>query len=276
MVITTLMDNTAEQDKGMVAEHGFSCLVELPHAVVLLDTGATGAFVQNARVLGKDLSKLDHIVISHGHFDHGGGVRALLEQCHPSQATFWVGKGFSDPKFSVKPTERSFKGNDFDAPYVRSQGIEWRTTTDATTEIAKGIWLVSDFARIHPMEQPNPRFHVVREGQDRMDDFSDEVMLVVGSPQGLVLVVGCSHPGIVNMVDTVKARFTTPIRALLGGIHLTDASEERTDWVLHALANRGIGTIGVSHCTGQSAMQKLGSMIPDFSVNAAGHVWEIH
>jgi len=101
-------------------------------------------------------------------------------------------------------------------------------------------------------------------------------MLVVKSPQGLVVVVGCSHPGIVNMVDTVKARFTAPIRGLLGGIHLMDAAEERTEWVLHALASRGIGTIGVSHCTGQSAMQKLSSMIPDFSVNAAGHVGEIN
>lgn len=275
MVITTLMDNTAEQDKGMVAEHGFSCLVELPHAVVLLDTGATGAFVQNARVLGKDLSKLDHIVISHGHFDHGGGVRALLEQCHPSHATFWVGKGFSDPKFSVKPTERSFKGNDFDAPYVRSQGIEWKTTVGGTTEIAKGVWLVTDFSRIHPMEQLNPRFHVQRDGQDKVDDFSDEVMLVIESSLGLVLLVGCSHPGIVNMVDTVKSRFKAPIRALLGGIHLVDASEERTEWVLDALARRDIGTLGVSHCTGQSAAARLSALVEDFSVNAAGKVWEL-
>ena len=276
MVITTLMDNTALENKGMIAEHGFSCLVELPQAMVLLDTGATGAFVQNARTLGKDLSQLDHIIISHGHFDHGGGLRTLLEECHPQQATLWTGKGFTDPKFSVSATERSFKGNDFDAAYVRSHGVAWRTAIDATTEIAKGVWLVTDFSRINPMEQLNPRFHVQRDGQDRLDDFSDEVMLVIESPQGLVLVVGCSHPGIVNMVDTVKARFTAPIHALLGGIHLMDASEERTDWVLHALARRGIGTIGVSHCTGQSAAQRLSSMVTDFSVNAAGHVWELN
>jgi len=275
MVITTLMDNTALEDKGMVAEHGFSCLVELPHTMVLLDTGATGAFVQNARTLGKDLSKLDHIVISHNHFDHGGGVRVLLEQCHPSQAVFWTGKGFTDSKFSVSATERAFKGNDFDADYVRSQGIAWRTAADATTEIAKGVWLVTDFARIHPMEQPNPRFHVQRDGQDRVDDFTDEVMLVIESPQGLVLLVGCSHPGIVNMVDTVRTRFNTPIRALLGGIHLMDASDERTAWVLEALTHRGIGTIGVSHCTGQSAADTLRAMVPDFSVNAAGNAWEL-
>lgn len=275
MVITTLMDNIALEDKGMVAEHGFSCLIELPQAMVLLDTGATGAFVRNARTLGKDLSQLDHIVISHGHFDHGGGLRTLLEECHPSQAVLWTGKGFSDPKFSVSATERSFKGNDFDAAYVRSQGIEWKTAVEGTTEIAKGVWLVTDFSRIHPMEQLNPRFHVLRDGQDRVDDFSDEVMLVIESSQGLVLLVGCSHPGIVNMVDTVKARFKAPIRALLGGIHLVDASEERTEWVLDALARGGIGTLGVSHCTGQSAAARLSALVEDFSVNAAGNVWEL-
>jgi 7,8-dihydropterin-6-yl-methyl-4-(beta-D-ribofuranosyl)aminobenzene 5'-phosphate synthase len=275
MIITTLMDNTAVEGSGMVAEHGFSCLIELPNAMVLLDTGATGAFTHNARTLGKDLSKLDHIVISHSHYDHGGGLRTLMEEFHPRQTTLWTGHGFTNPKFSVNPTERVFRGVDFDAAYVRSQGLEWRTVTDDTTEIVKGVWIVTGFTRIHPLEKLNPRFLVEREGHDSVDDFSDEVMLVVESSKSLVLIVGCSHPGIVNMVDTVKARFKAPIYALLGGIHLVDASEERTDWVLKALANREIGTIGVSHCTGEVAGERLRKLISHYSVNAAGHVLEL-
>ncbi len=275
MVITTLMDNHALSGSSLVAEHGFSCLVELPHTTVLLDTGTTGAFVENARLLGKDLSKVKHIVISHGHYDHAGGLCPFWEQEEHARPVLWTGKGFMDPKYSVKDNEHRYTGIDFDQQYIESHDIPWRTVTEDMVEIENGVWVVTNFERTHKIEKLNSHFQVVRDGIEVLDEFHDEVMLVVQSSKGLVLIVGCSHPGILNMVCTVRSRFLSHIYALIGGIHLVHASEERIDEVVSTLDSFGIDRIGVSHCTGDEASLKLSQAINGYFVNEAGVSMEI-
>ena len=163
-------------------------------------------------------------------------------------------------------------GVDFDREYIQSQGLLWRTVAESTTVIAPGVWMVTDFPRIHDLEEPNPRFMVERNGRDVVDDFSDEVMLVLQSAKGLVLVTGCSHPGILNMIDTVRQRFNEPIHALIGGIHLFDASETRVDAVVAALGKLDIAVLGVSHCTGEDASRKLRKITRNYFKNDAGVV----
>jgi 7,8-dihydropterin-6-yl-methyl-4-(beta-D-ribofuranosyl)aminobenzene 5'-phosphate synthase len=275
MVITTLMDNHAIGGSSLVAEHGFSCLLELPHTTVLLDTGTTGAFIENARLLGKDLSKVKHMVISHGHYDHAGGLRTFWEQEEHERPVLWTGKGFMDPKYSVKDGGHRYTGIDFDQQYIESHAIPWQTVTEDMVEIEKGVWIVTNFERTHKIEKLNPHFQVVRNGIGVLDEFNDEVMLVVESSKGLVLIVGCSHPGILNMVDTVRSRFPLHIHALLGGIHLVQASEERINEVVTTLDSFGIDRIGVSHCTGDEASLKLSQTIKGYFVNEAGYSLKI-
>ena len=270
MVITTLMDNHALSGSPLVAEHGFSCLVELPHTTILLDTGISGAFVENARLLCKDLSKVEHIVISHGHYDHAGGLRYFWEHQELGRPVLWTGKGFMDPKYSIKDGGHRYTGIDFDQQYIESHNIAWKTVTEDMVEIEKGVWVVTNFERTHKIEKLNPHFQVVRNGIGVLDEFHDEVMLVVESTKGLVLIVGCSHPGILNMVDTVRSRFPSHLYALLGGIHLVNASEERMDEVVSTLDSFGIDRIGVSHCTGDEASMRLNQAIDGYFVNEAG------
>ena len=96
--------------------------------------------------------------------------------------------------------------------------------------------------------------------------------MVLDSPQGLVMITGCSHPGILNMIDAVDARFSKPLYALIGGIHLYDATPERRKVVTKGLADRAITLLGVSHCTGEEASGMLETSYPGYFANLAGTV----
>lgn len=271
--ITTLVDNHALEAKGLEAEHGFSCFVETASAHILFDTGKSGAFIKNARELGVDLSSTDLLVISHAHYDHSGGVRALLEQYAFDALDMWTGKGFEHAKYADDPDGLRYLGYDFDRALLDSHHVSWHSMCNDTVMVRPGIWLLSSFDRIHPMEQPNPRFLVDRGlGPKAIDDFSDEVALVLDSPKGMVMITGCSHPGILNMIDSVSTRFAKPLYALFGGIHLFDASPERRDLVIQGLIERAIPMLGVSHCTGDQAEAVLDSRYPGYFANMAGVV----
>lgn len=271
--ITTLVDNHALPGTELEAEHGFSCLVEAGGKNVLFDTGGDDLFIRNARKLGIDLGSLDHLAISHGHWDHAGGVVPLLEQFSHGHLMMWTGKGFEDPKYSDDPDGMRFTGFGFDRKFVESHHVTWHAVCSDTVMIEPGIWLVSSFDPIHPMEVPNPKFLVKRSKPELVpDDFSDEIAMVLDSPQGLVMITGCSHPGILNMIDAVDARFSKPLYALIGGIHLYDATPERRKVVTKGLADRAITLLGVSHCTGEEASGMLETSYPGYFANLAGTV----
>lgn len=271
--ITTLIDNQAEPGKGLEAEHGFSCLAEVGTLRILFDTGTGDSFIRNARALDADLSVLDLLVISHGHYDHAGGVVALLERFSYPALELWTGKGFEYKKYADDPDGMRFLGFDFDRKFLDSHQVSWHTVCTDTVMVRSGVWLVSSFARMHPMERANPRFLVEKPKDGTVtDDFDDEIALVMDSPHGLVMIAGCSHPGILNMVDSVSARFAKPIHMLIGGIHLYDASPERRNLVVHGLIERGIPHLGVSHCTGEAASEMLRASCPGYFANRAGTV----
>jgi 7,8-dihydropterin-6-yl-methyl-4-(beta-D-ribofuranosyl)aminobenzene 5'-phosphate synthase len=273
--ITTLVDNHALPVKDLEAEHGFSCLVEVGAKRILFDTGTGKAFIRNAQRLGVDLSNLDDVVISHAHYDHGGGLVPLLETFSYPLLTLWTGKGFEDKKYADDPDGLRYLGPGFDRSNAEQNNVLWHTVCSDTVMIHPGIWLVSAFDRIHPFEQPNPRFLVEHLQEKVVDDFCDEVSMVIDSPRGLVMIAGCSHPGILNMIDSVRSRFPKPLYALIGGIHLYDAAPERRDAVVHQLIAQDIPLLGVSHCTGDEASAILKERFPGYFANMAGTVTTI-
>ena len=178
--ILTLMDNTPGPAAGPetrakpapTAEHGLSFLAELNGRRVLFDTGKTGAFLANAAALGADLSGLDAVVLSHGHYDHGGGLRAFAEATG-FRGPLWAGSGFFDAKWSDDPGGPRFLGVDFDQSYLESRGIIQRVPGSGAektsrAELFPGIYLLSGFARTHAEERTNPRFLADRDGVRRI------------------------------------------------------------------------------------------------------------
>jgi 7,8-dihydropterin-6-yl-methyl-4-(beta-D-ribofuranosyl)aminobenzene 5'-phosphate synthase len=263
MRITTLIENHgAREDEGLQAEFGLSLHVELGETRILFDTGATGAFAGNASRLGTDLSAVDLVVLSHHHFDHGGGLAAFLER--NSRAPIYLKRPVDGAQYArVFGLFSRYVGID--------QGLlesheERFVFVDRFAEVAPGWFIVPDVLRLHPRPKGNRFLYLrTRRGWER-DDFDHELILVARDADGIVIFTGCSHGGILNMIRTVADRFPgAPIKAVIGGFHLLGAPPFRA----MGLGKKQIAELGrkllaypgtayhTGHCTGDRAFRAL-------------------
>ncbi len=268
MKITTLIENSPGEHKALMHEHGLSFFIETDGLRILFDTGQSGAFLTNAELLNVDLLSLDTVVISHGHYDHSGGFRALTKRT--TQFNLFLGQGFFHEKYGRRGPACDYLGNDFDESFVRKQEIEVRFVSEPLLEIAPGVFLFSGFPRIHDDEIINPRFQILQDGKLSQDPFDDEIVLAVDSPQGLVVFLGCSHPGMKNILDAVIKRTGRPIYAVLGGSHLVEAAGTGMEESLRYLEKDSLKIVGLSHCTGQIAMERLSVCNERYFKNGTG------
>jgi len=266
--ITTLIEDTIGEHKGLLYEHGLSFFVENDNCRMLFDVGQSAAFLSNARQLKIDLNRLDYVVLSHGHYDHSGGFKALVEQTN--QFTLFTGKGFFDEKYGVSNDTSEFLGNNFDESFLSRANIDHEFIREPLREISPGVYIISDFPRIYDDEKINPRFQIFQNGSFRQDLFTDEVAIAIDTPGGLVVLLGCSHPGMKNMLDAAVKTLQKPLYAVLGGTHLMEARGESLDLSLEYLKNKNIKIIGASHCTGKEALDRLASDNNYYQVNRTG------
>lgn len=257
----------------LIAEHGLSFLIEKDGHSLIFDTGKSGAFVTNSKMLGLHLDKAEALVISHGHYDHGGGIRALIEEAQ-YRGSLWTGSGFFDAKWSEESLKPRFLGLDVNEAFLASNGITHHTLENSSLgshrEILPGIFIVGNFLRSHTEEIIAPRFTVERGGKRHADSFCDEICVVVDTPQGLVVVLGCAHPGIMNMLDTIQAVFGKSLYAVLGGSHLVEANEERIQKTGAYLKTCGAKFFALGHCTGTPALEQLAVNLPDLQSLSTG------
>lgn len=253
--ITTLVENRGGEHHGLRSEHGLSLYVEKGEVRFLFDTGQSDALLHNAVQLGVDLGAVDFVVLSHGHYDHTGGFRHLAERV-PLPRLF-VGPGFFEEKYALRGRACEFLGNSFDETFLTSKNIPWTVVSDPIREIAPDIFLFSSFPRLHEEETIQRRFVLRRQRAFEQDDFTDEIALAIRTLQGSVVLLGCSHPGMRNMLDAVRERLDAPIRAVLGGTHLVEAQGKRLEESLEYLQRlHSQGTVmGVSHCTGKEVLE---------------------
>jgi len=266
--ITTLIENSAGEHLALKHEHGVSFCVEANGRKVLFDTGQTGNFIENAGQLRISLDDIEYVVVSHGHYDHSGGVRSPAGLTTKFELV--TGAGFFEEKYAERNGGYEFLGNNFTSEFLDRQGIRHSELDAQVRELIPGVYVLGKFPRLHPDELINPRFKLLRGGSFVPDSFDDEIMLVIDTPKGIVALLGCSHPGMRNMLDAVKARFNKPIHAVLGGTHLVEASAEGVRASAEYLLDGDIGTIGVSHCTGSGAMKILGESEKKYYHNRTG------
>lgn len=266
--ITTLIENSPGEHHGLAAEHGIAFCVEKDGSKIIFDTGQGSAFLENAAKLAIDLSDAEHAVLSHGHYDHSGGLRPLAGAA--KDFTLWTGEGFFTPKYGFRRGAYDFLGNDFGESFPAGMGIRHRTASSPLEEIAPGVFILAGFPRIYPDETINPRFVLEKNGAFEPDPFDDEILLAVETKAGFAVLMGCSHPGMRNMLDAVKTRLNAPIAAVLGGTHLVEAKGPVLEKSLEYLKSAQIPFIGMSHCTGKEAMNRLEAECPGFFRNVTG------
>ena len=274
--ITTLIENMPDKEDKLAFEHGFSAWVELDDKKILFDTGQTGAFAANAKQLGIDLSEADGVILSHGHYDHTGGVPALLTKLK-KKTPVYIGKEFFLPKYKLLEDGcYKYNGTPFEKEQLTENAkAEPYYIEDTVTKISGNLILFKNFSRTNDFEKVNPKFFVRTEQGLVQDLFPDEIALGIVTGQGLVLLVGCSHVGIVNILETVRKTLSIPIAAIIGGTHLVEAGEDRLEKTIEAFRVHGVKTIAVSHCTGEAGMALLQKEFPDgFVLNNTGNVME--
>ena len=252
--ITTLIENMPDEAGVLKYEHGLSLYIEFQGKKLLFDTGQTGEFVSNAQRLEKPLQDVDAVIISHGHYDHSGGVEQL-SQILKKSTPLYVGEEFFAKKYKL--TEEGtyrYNGN----PFTKAELDTWKLcphpVTQDTTKLWENMVLFKNFQRVTEFEALNPKFFVETKQGMVPDAFPDEVALGLRTTRGWVLVVGCSHIGIGNILKSVSARTKEPIYAVLGGTHLIEADEERLKATMQIFRECGVSCVAVSHCTGEQGI----------------------
>ena len=238
---TVLSDNRAK-DPTFKTEHGLSILLETERYNILLDTGASDVFIRNARRMRIDLGKVDYVFVSHGHSDHAGGLRHFMEvnkQAKVIVSPEAVGGMF----YSMRNDLHSI------TTVWPEETRERFIMVDHTCEVAEGLQVMAHIPQTHPMPKGNRHLYVKdAEGNYKPDDFRHELALYTGG----LLFTGCAHNGLENIL----AACPWPVGSVVGGFHLLDHHESRSE--LAGLAQRLTDNypqtvFHTSHCTGDIA-----------------------
>jgi len=269
--ITTLSENTAAIG-NFLGEWGLSILVESDEANILFDTGQSISASHNAELLGADLSRIDKIVLSHGHFDHTGGLKQLLGRmgeeieiiAHPD---IW------QAKYSVGEGEDRYIGIPFSRQELEDLGARFKLTAEPV-RISEHIMTSGEIPMVTDYEVIEPDLVVKEDGGYRPDSFRDDQALIITTEPGLVVVLGCAHRGIINtLYHAQQLSGVKAIDTVLGGCHLMNASEERVWLTIAALKELGVKRLGVSHCTGLPASVIMAQEFGErFFFNNAGNM----
>ncbi len=252
--ITVLSEDTAG-GMGLMAEHGFSLLVERDGERVLFDTGQGLVLSHNAKVLDVDLSAVEKIVLSHAHYDHTGGLKELLASGRKRSI-------FGHPAvFDRKVVLREGKRLDIGCPQSREEleglGAVFHLS-EKPVQIADGITTTGQVPRTTAFEQVDTLFQVEKDGDLTHDDIPDDLSLILRSSEGLVLLLGCCHSGLINTLrHVVQLTGERHFTSVIGGTHLISADEARMARTIEALRSFEIERLIVGHCTGMNAMIHL-------------------
>ena len=265
--ITTLSENTAQLD--FLAEWGLSILIETDNRKVLLDTGMSISAVHNADLLGIDLSAVDTIVLSHAHVDHTGGLRDVLRRtgsvevvAHPD---IWI------PKYVVFGELQRYAGMPFMREELESLGASFTLTSEPHI-ISDEIMTTGEVAMTTDYEQIDDRL-CLKVGDDFVPDpLTDDLAVIIRTEQGLALITGCAHRGIVNTIRHVQnITGGDYIHTIIGGTHLHMVPQDRIEKTASELKELGLQRLGVSHCTGFYSSAALAKEFGDiFFLNNAG------
>jgi len=270
--ITTLIENKKGEHLGLEEEHGLSFFIEVDNKKLIFDTGKTDAFLKNAEKLQINLSEIDEVILSHGHYDHTGGVKSLVKKLGKS-FSLYAHEDIFVKKYKVEKESMKFLGNDFDKEWLVNNNVKVNSVKEDVTKVTDKIYIVTNFDRVTKFEKNNPIYKVENVNDYIIDDFHDEVSVVIQTAKGLVVVLGCSHPGIVNILKTIIKRFGNNIHTIIGGTHLVGATLERIKETIEFINENDIKCIGVSHCTGLAAVLEFEKTLGDrYFYNCTGMI----
>jgi 7,8-dihydropterin-6-yl-methyl-4-(beta-D-ribofuranosyl)aminobenzene 5'-phosphate synthase len=259
--ITTLIEDTAE-GKGLISEHGISFWIEYGEYKILFDTGASGIIIRNAEILGINLADTDAIVISHGHYDHTGGLEPVLNIA--TKAKLFLHPDALDKKYSYSGGSSRAIGltggsKKVIAAHADKNKVIW---TNGPTEVVPGLFVSGQIPRTNDFEVEEDEFFL-DEQRDKLDVLRDDQALYFNTKYGLVVIFGCAHAGLINTLDYVtKISGIRNVNTIMGGFHLIGSGKAKISKVIDNLERFGIQSISPGHCTGSEAALEFRKQYP--------------
>jgi 7,8-dihydropterin-6-yl-methyl-4-(beta-D-ribofuranosyl)aminobenzene 5'-phosphate synthase len=271
--LTVLVENSVRH-QGLVAEHGLSVHVQCGNRSLLFDAGQTDLALINAETLRLPLEHIEAVALSHGHYDHTGGVPAMLDAV--SNARVYLHPAAFEKKFSRSPAgqSREIGMSDCVSQAIRRHAAGW-IETSSRTEIIDGVFATGEIPRATVFEDTGGAFFLDAEGA-RPDPLTDDQALVIDLGRSVILLLGCAHAGVVNTLDHVRRQTGgKPVRAVIGGLHLGSAGDERIRQTVDRLRDARLEILAPAHCTGWPATAKLWQAFPEiFRPAGVGTVFE--
>lgn len=260
VTVRVLVENSVSGSR-LRAEHGLAFWVEAGDRRVLFDAGQSGLLMENAAKLDLDVSAIDTIVLSHGHYDHTGGLAHVMGQGSRERCVYAHPDALL-PKYDCKGGGEREIGMPSGAREALTLPRCRLITTRTPVEIAPGLWVTGEVPRHYVDEVAPDGFFKDPAGREA-DPLLDDQALFIETGKGTVVLLGCAHAGLINTLDHIQ-RLTNgrTIRAVVGGLHLGSASDSRLAWTISALRKFGIGLFGPMHCTGQKAVAAFWTAFP--------------
>ncbi|MBS2210511.1 MBL fold metallo-hydrolase [Carboxylicivirga mesophila] len=258
MKLTILVDNKQSQ-KQLKCEHGLSFLLETDELNILFDTGQSDKFLFNAKKLGIDLLSIDYVVLSHGHYDHTGGLPAFLRL--NNKARVIIHKHAFKERFSRSSS------------MIKENGIPWRDQSgidaqrfmiiDEDLRLPDGTHILCNIKPQPGYEAINERLVVKNGNQYTPDQFDDELILVTTEKIQPSVLCGCAHTGIVNILHSISERLhRNTFNYVAGGLHLNGRSQEEIEHVINGLSPFKVNQWLLNHCTGDVAFERFAEAFP--------------
>jgi 7,8-dihydropterin-6-yl-methyl-4-(beta-D-ribofuranosyl)aminobenzene 5'-phosphate synthase len=257
MRLTVLVDNNASVN--LAGEWGLSIFIEVAKDKILFDLGASDLFLRNAKYLNLDVMNIDYIILSHGHFDHARGLDYWLQQCvsiprrEKERPVFLAHPSALKPKFAANLSENGM----LTSVEVIDRCLEKRLSREPV-RITEQLFFLGEIERRYEIADNYSGKTVGRDGTLIDDPLMDDTALAYKAPEGLVIIAGCSHSGIINIVEQAR-RICDKERVLdiIGGFHLfeREVDEKRLDETISYLKDLNLQQIHPCHCT--SLLPKL-------------------
>lgn len=273
MKIVTLCENFLAPSFGLKASHGLSLYIEYKNNKLLYDVGQNSLYLENAKILGIDIDRCENVIISHGHWDHAGGLELFVKDYDKRKLII--------QKNAFQDRIRISEGNEIDIGISKKLSHLKQNAREIVEdfELDKGIWILSNITLSPGYENLEKGLFTRNADKELTEDyFEDELALAFETQKGLFIVSGCSHRGVINIVK--QAQKTTGIEeiyAFIGGMHLHFATEGERNNIINDLKKLNIKKIIVGHCTGLDAivqMKGLFSKETQIIHNYVGYMYE--